>query len=125
IKHPFKYPLLWLVLAWALVAAVIFLSLTHHPIQVPGPQGDKYGHIAAYAAMMFWFMQIYEDRPSRVLVPLGLVALGLSLAFVQGWVGYRTFDHGDMIADAAGVIVGWFLGPPRTGNVLDRVDRSM
>jgi hypothetical protein len=27
--------------------------------------------------------------------------------------GYRSFEYADMIADGAGIFVGWLLAPPR------------
>ena len=57
--HWFK---LWSVIGWLLIATVIYLSLTPHPIEIDVEQGDKIGHALAYFAMMMWFAQLYQRR---------------------------------------------------------------
>jgi VanZ family protein len=108
----------WLLLGWLLVLFVIYLSLTPDPVEVPVEQGDKFGHILAYAALMSWFANLYEGLARRIQFAIGFVALGVVLEFVQGWTGYRSFEVADMAADAAGVAVGWFFAPPRIPNYL-------
>jgi VanZ family protein len=113
----------WLVLGWLLVLFVIYLSLTPEPMQVPGEQGDKFGHVFAYAALMSWFANLYELPARRLQFAIGFVALGVALEFVQRWTGYRSFDVADMAADAVGVAVGWLVAPPRIPNYLFRAER--
>jgi VanZ family protein len=108
----------WLILGWLLVLFVIYLSLTPEPMQVPGEQGDKFGHMFAYAALMSWFANLYELPARRLQFAVGFVALGVALEFVQRWTGYRAFEVADMAADAVGVAVGWLLAPPRMPNYL-------
>jgi VanZ family protein len=108
----------WLLLGWLLILFVIYASLTPDPIEVPGEQGDKFGHILAYAALMSWFANLYEAPARRIQLAVGFVALGVALEFVQGWTGYRSFEVADMAADAAGVTVGWVFAPPRIPNYL-------
>ena len=115
----------WLATGWLLVAAVIYLSLTPAPPDVDLPQGDKFGHVLAYAVLMFWFIQIYIRMRSRVGIALALVAMGIALEFLQGYGGYRTFEVADMAADAAGVALGWASGPPRTGNLFWRIENML
>ena len=115
----------WLATGWCLIAAVIYLSLTPAPPKMDMPAGDKIGHVLAYTALMFWFIQIYYARRSRVLIALGFVLLGISLEFLQGLGGERQFEVADMIANTAGVMIGWISGPPRTGNLLSRVESVM
>lgn len=93
-------------LGWALVAAIVWLSLTPSPPSIDIDQSDKLGHAFAYACAMFWFAQLYLRSAVRVRYALGLVALGIALEFVQGWVG-RDFELADMAADAFGVALGW------------------
>ena len=112
----------WLATGWCLIAAVIYLSLTPAPPKMDMPAGDKIGHVLAYTVLMFWFSQIYYARRSRVLIALGFVLLGISLEFLQGLGGERQFEVADMIANTAGVMIGWMSGPPRTGNLLSRVE---
>jgi VanZ family protein len=123
-KHAFRHPALWHVTGWGLIAVIVYLSLAHTSIGVPGQYGDKYGHVIAYGAVMFWFLQIYECTPSRITAAASLIALGVGLEFLQGWSGYRTFDYADMIADCIGVGLGWIAAPPRTPHVLERIEKA-
>ena len=33
--------------------------------------------------------------------------MGIGLEFIQGWLGYRTYDPFDMLANTIGVALGW------------------
>lgn len=114
---------LWLALGWLLVLLVMVLSLAPVSIVVPVDEGDKIGHVAAYAALMLWFANLFETLDRRSMFAIGFVALGVVLEFVQGWTGYRTFDVADMAANAVGVVVGWVLAPPRLPNFLRRMEK--
>jgi VanZ family protein len=114
----------WLAVGWLLVAIVIYLSVTSRPPEIPFDEGDKYGHMLAYGALMLWFAQLY-DRGERWIAMLALIALGVALEFVQRWTGYRTFDLWDMAADTAGVVIGLVLAPPRLPNFLRVIERLL
>jgi VanZ family protein len=113
----------WLILGWALVALIIYLSLTPVPIQVSMELGDKYEHLLAYAVLMFWFANLYERTAPRVKLAIGFVAMGIALEFVQRWTGYRSFEVADMAAGAAGVAAGWIVAPPRVPSCVARLER--
>jgi len=83
-----------------------------------GKFSDKYEHIAAYAVLMLWFCQIYLSTAQRGCIALLLVALGVTLEFLQRATGYREFEVADMVAGAAGICLGWLLAPPRLPNWL-------
>lgn len=89
-----------------MVAVVVWLSVTPAPLEIDLDRGDKLGHFLGYAAMMFWFSQLYTRR---VELALAFVALGVALELVQGTLGYRTTELLDMLANAAGVLAGWAL----------------
>ena len=118
-----KWQAMWLATAWLLVGVVVYLSLARLDVDIPAEGGDKIAHVIAYAAMAFWFMQVYTGLASRVWVAAGLIALGVTLEFLQGYVGYRHLDYLDMIANTIGVVVGWAASPPRTPSVLSRIQR--
>ena len=109
---------LWLIVGWLLVLLVIVLSLAPVPVDVPVEEGDKVGHVVAYAALMFWFANLFETLNRRSMLAIGFVVLGIALEFVQGWTDYRTFELADMAANALGVAMGWVLAPPRLPNFL-------
>jgi VanZ family protein len=124
-KRDFRHPLLWISLGWLLVVVIVYLSLARHAVGIPGRFGDKYGHVLAYAAVMLWFVQIYEGRRSRLVIAAGLAALGIGIEFAQSWTGYRMFEYADMVADCLGIAIGWLAGPPRTFNFLERLEKSI
>ena len=97
----------WLAVGWAMVAAIVWLSLTPSPPKVDFEQSDKVGHFLAYGGVMFWFAQLYVERKARLGYAAGFVAMGVALEFIQGWTGYRDFEVNDMIADGIGVALGW------------------
>jgi VanZ family protein len=119
--HWFK---LWSVIGWLLIATVIYLSLTPHPIEIDVEQGDKIGHALAYFAMMMWFAQLYQRR-LHAWWGLGFIALGIALEYVQGWSGYRDFEYLDMVADAGGVTAGWLLGGTTAAHWLSALERRI
>jgi len=108
----------WLIVGWILVLAVVYLSVAHVVVRPPGLGGDKLGHLIAYGALTFWFSQLDQGRGARAQIVLAFVALGVSLEFVQGRLPYRSYDEIDMLANTAGVALGWLASPPRTPNIL-------
>jgi len=94
-------------IGWALVAAILWLSLTPHPprpVDIAG--ADKLEHCAAYGALMLWFAFLYRRTPTRLGYALGFVAMGVAIEFIQPYTG-RDFEVADMLADALGVALGW------------------
>ncbi len=116
---------LWVWVGWALVLSAVFLSLTPQPISIPVEQGDKAGHVAAYAVLMLWFAQLYSGVNCRLLLAGAFLALGIGLEFAQALTGIRTFEFADMLADGVGVVLGWLMAPPRTINFLHRVEIAL
>jgi VanZ family protein len=114
---------MWIAIGWFGIGLVIYLSLMRDPPGIDIEQGDKLGHIAAYATLMFWFAQLTDSWARRVVIAIALVALGVGLEFAQRETGYRTFDYADMAADAIGVGVGWLLASPRLPNLLSMLQR--
>ena len=100
---------LGLALGWAMVATIIWLSVTPKPLDVGVAYGDKLGHFAAYGWLMFWFCLFYSRTSTRTAYAAGFIAMGVALEFVQRGLGYRSFEVMDMVADAIGVLLGWAL----------------
>ncbi|HEV3007636.1 MAG TPA: VanZ family protein [Burkholderiales bacterium] len=92
---------------WGWAAAIVWLSLTPAPPEVDIAHSDKLGHFAGYGLLMFWFAQLYQQRKSRIAYALGFVAMGVGLEFLQGQLGYRTYEVFDMYANTLGVLLGW------------------
>jgi len=125
IAQPLRLRSLWLAAGWLLVFLVVYLSLRPGGALLPETFIDKLQHVIAYAVLMYWFAGLYALRPVRACYATGFIALGIALEFIQLWSGYRSFDPGDMVADAVGVAAGWLLAPPRTPPMLEAVERIM
>ncbi len=104
-----KYKPFWLMVGYALVAYVIYSSLTPSPIEMDINNFDKYAHTFGYFVLMGWFMQIYHTRKAVLISAVALVFMGVSLEFVQGMTGYRYFDLNDMLANSFGVFLALLL----------------
>ncbi len=117
----FSRPLLWRLLGWALVLTVVYLSLTPKPPPTVMTFGDKVGHLAAYASLMAWWLQIHR-RPERLA--LLFVLMGLALEILQSLSGFRTGDIFDMAANTVGVGLGW-LSARLLPDWLARLDRLL
>jgi len=109
----------WRVVGWFGVALLIWLSLTPSPPTVGDlPHLDKLEHLLAYALLMLWFAQLRLTNPQRAITAAALLALGIALEFAQASGGVREFSIADMIADLAGIALGWFAAPPRGPDLL-------
>jgi VanZ family protein len=97
-----------LALGWAWVALIVYLSVTPSPPHIDVEQSDKAGHLGLYLIAALLFSLLHQKR-AALLHCLGLVALGIALEFVQRWLGYRSFEVADMVADAVGVAAGYGL----------------
>lgn len=114
-----KYRRLWQMIGGLLVLLVVYLSLTPAPVVIPIAEGDKYGHMGAYATLMLWFALIYPLPTARLAWALAFSAMGMTLECLQGLTSYRTFDLADVAANILGVFIGWLLAPPRLPHALE------
>lgn len=118
-------PGLWRFAGWALVVLVTYLALTPEPPATALRFSDKLGHVAAYASLMGWWLQI-DRRPERLA--LLFVLMGLALEILQSLGGYRTGDIFDMAANTLGVGLGWLsalLLPDWLARLDKRLARSL
>ena len=102
-----RYQTLWLAIGYALVALVVYLSVTSNPPD-PGiemPNFDKVAHTLAYFLMMGWFAQLYHLKKQRIIYALSFVALGIVLEFIQSFDPARMAEFADMVANASGVVI--------------------
>ena len=121
---PLRWRRRWLATAWLLVISVMYLSLMPVTPDSEIEGGDKLAHVIAYAVLMFWFVQIYAATTPRLVTAAALVLMGIALEYLQAYTG-RSFEHGDMIANLAVVILGWLAAPPRVPNVFARIERAI
>lgn len=113
----------WLSIGWALLVAVVYLSLTPTPPRPPAfAHIDKLEHLLAYFVLMSWFAQIEFSARRRRGWLLGLIALGGMVELLQGWGGVRDAEWGDWLADGLGVALGWWLARTAFSHGLLRVE---
>ena len=73
---------------------------------------DKWVHLAMFFLLVFLWFRALKDRsgsPRNLLLVITLSAIGygILMEWVQhSFVPYRSYDPGDMIADAAGSLLG-------------------
>lgn len=111
---------LWALAGWGLVAAIVWLSLTPQPPRVEALPSDKAHHLLAYFCLMYWFAQLHRRRWPLALACL---TLGAGLEGLQGLTVYREASVLDMLANTAGVGLGW-LAAWRLPNPLTRLEAA-
>ena len=83
---------------------------------------DKWIHVGMFAIMVFlwcWFITRFEKVPESLkkgflFISILCLAYGIGMEFVQKYfVVNRSFDEGDIIADAGGCIAGWVFSSRR------------
>ena len=94
-------------LGWTWAAAIVWLSLTPSPPKVDFQQSDKVGHFLVYGLLMAWFCLLYRKTSFRFAYGIAFIAMGVGLEFIQGMLGYRTYEVFDMLANTIGVLLGW------------------
>jgi VanZ family protein len=99
------------------VAAVVYLSVVPTTSLPAVSIWDKAQHALAYFCVMAAGALGFRRQRTRVLLAIGLVALGGGLELLQTQLPMRQGTLGDAIANALGVIAGFAvlhaLAPPR------------
>lgn len=113
----------WSGLGLALVAAIVYLSLTPAPPAAAVPGLDKLGHALAYAVLAAWYRQIYF--PSALPIALACIALGTLLEAVQPLTGARYFEWLDLAANAGGTLLGIAATRGAGGELLRRLESRL
>jgi len=124
--HPeLKLRLLWLTIGYALVALVVYLSLTSSPVDtgLSFPYQDKVFHAFAYFVLMAWFAQIYHDRFQRNLIAVMFIIMGVTLEYLQSFDPNRFYEYGDMVANTMGVVIGLLLALTGAKNCLLKIEK--
>ncbi len=121
-QQAYRYPRIWASIGWLLLAIVVTLSLVsvQQPVNVPGV--DKYEHVAAYAALMFWWGMVHPHR--RVAWAVALPLLGVCLEGIQQFTPDRLMDWRDALANLSGVILGLLLVASPLGSLLGWLERQ-
>lgn len=100
---------------WWLGAGYLLLLLVAVAALLPwtGPPGapddfDKFLHAATFLFLTVWFLGVYDRRRYPWIVLL-LLAFGAGIEMAQAQVSYREAEFLDVVADAAGIVVGVFV----------------
>ncbi|GAA5175957.1 hypothetical protein GCM10025771_09510 [Niveibacterium umoris] len=117
------YPRLWWGIGWALVLAVIVMSLAPKAPEIPGDRGNWSGHLIAYGTLGGWFARLIPGASGRLRLVVILAAMGVLMEILQGLSGYRTYDPLDMLANTCGALLGVALSPPRVPSGLPLLAR--
>jgi VanZ family protein len=127
-NHPeLKLRFLWLLIGYALMALVLYLSLTSSPVKLEMgfPYQDKLFHALAYFALMVWFAQIYHERSRRFMIAVFFILMGLMLEYLQSFDPNRFAEYGDMAANTAGVVLGFTVTLTSAKNILHSVEQHI
>ncbi|MEJ2791835.1 VanZ family protein [Iodobacter sp. LRB] len=90
-------------LAWVYVAFIWVMSLI--PLTMPAmPNSDKIGHFLAYGLLALWFGLARQRKLPLIWLLASL--MGVAIEFAQALTPYRSFDTHDMLANAAGALIG-------------------
>ena len=106
-----RWSRLWWGLGYLWVVGVVVISLIPVP-ELPDlgfSWFDKLLHVATYAFLMTWFVQL--NPPTRyTLLAAGFASMGVGLELLQVLTQYRSLELLDMTANALGAVAGWGLG---------------
>ena len=114
---------MWRTIGGLLLVAVVIASLIpiDQPLEVSGV--DKFEHLLAYGALMYWWGMVSPGSQLRWAMFLPVLGLGLELAQMN--MPGRFMEWRDAIANLAGVLLAWMLLRTRAGNLLDRLDHYL
>lgn len=118
---------LWLSIGYALVALVVYLSLTSSSVdlEVSFLYEDKVFHVLAYFILMAWFSQIYHDSFQRNMVAVVFIIMGIMLEYLQSFDPNRYYEFADMIANSTGVALGFSIALTGAKNILLRIEKMI
>lgn len=113
----------WRAIGWLLLAAIVAGSLLPLGEGVPLEGLDKLEHVIGYALLMYWFGALHAAA-QRPWFAVAFVVLGAALELAQGATGWRDADPLDLVADAAGVALGWLIAHRLGVAVFRHVERA-
>lgn len=98
-----------------LLAAIALGSLAPVSFSLPGPtiqHFDKVLHFCAYALLTAWYLVVFPGRYTFIAIPVLMLAIGISIEWLQGLTGYRDASVADALANMGGILVAsWLIAP--------------
>ncbi len=100
-------------LLFIFVNLLLLWPATNMPTSPRFPYFDKLAHAGIYFSLQFCASLLFPDRAGRkkrTVAAFFLLLHGCLIEYIQPLTG-RSFDSGDMLADAVGIITAWAFAP--------------
>ena len=88
---------------------IIYLSLMPVGEQMPVQIWDKAAHALAYIGFTCIAALCTVNKKHYIFYLLGFLIFGIGIELAQGMTSYRSFSLLDMVANTAGVFIGFIL----------------
>lgn len=96
----------WIRISLVLVVlGIVFLSLKPPTGRVEINVNDKFGHLLAYCVLVV-NAGLLVSKSKWLFVAISAFVFSALLEYLQGFVPGRTVDWRDLVANAAGVVIG-------------------
>lgn len=118
-----RFRWLWLGLGGVLVAAVCIGSLLPANRYAGLEINDKILHFASYFVLTVWFSGLYGRRAHYLLIAVIVAVLGAALDVMQSATATRYYEFFDILANAAGALVGLALSIFLLGGWCSAIER--
>ncbi len=89
------------------VVAILVLALMPAPPAMVTTGWDKSNHLLAFGTLTWLALRAFPQRLKSAL--LGLLAYGALLEILQSFTDTRSAEWLDLLADSAGILLGWGL----------------
>jgi VanZ family protein len=107
--HDLIYRRWWLGGGILMLLVVLVLSLAPLSIvDVTPAVSDKVLHLLTYMIVMLWFCGVIRTERHGWLFA-GLLVYGGVIEVLQSMTGYRSMDFEDLLANGAGLLLGWLF----------------
>ena len=93
---------------FAALACVEYLATTTRQIEVIAHSWDKLNHLAAFAVLYLLLSAGFGVLQIRGKILL-LMAFAVQIELVQHFIPGRDFSLADIVADGAGIAMGWWI----------------
>lgn len=122
-----RFRRLWLLVGWAWVIGIWYLSLSPEPPKVDFGMTftDKILHAGSYGVLMAWFLQLYQRRNSRITCMIAFIGMGILIEYVQSMTASRQFEVADMAANATGVMLALLVVRGRLSKLLLQLEQRV